>query len=101
MLGSQYSSSAGYPVDFNGFNAIARYWRLVITKNHGALNTSFHGIEFFGYDVRISKLLNQLKLNEYEQDLVENVRTKISIRNFFFSSKNLLRNTIYKFCLGY
>ncbi len=73
MLGSQYSSSAGYGVDFNGFNAVARYWRLVITKNHGALNTSFHGIEFFGYDVRISKLLNQLKLNEYEHDLVENV----------------------------
>ena len=73
MIGSQYSNSAGIGVDFNGFSTIGRYWRLVITKNHGALNTSFHGIDFFGYDVRISKLLNQLKLTEYENDLIENV----------------------------
>lgn len=73
MIGSQYATSAGVGVDFDGFNAIARYWRVVITKNHGAMNTSFHGIEFFGYDIRITKLLNQLKLTEYENDLIENV----------------------------
>lgn len=73
MVGSHFATSAGIGVDFEGFSAVGRYWRLVISKNHGALNTSFHGIEFFGYDIRINKLLNQLKLTEYENDLTENV----------------------------
>lgn len=72
MVGSSVRNNAGIPVDIAGFNACARYWRLVVTKNHGAKDTSFHGIEFFGYDNRISKLLNQLKLNEYEHAMIEN-----------------------------
>ena len=73
MLGSSTRTNAGVPVDFEGFSAIARYWRLVIGKNHGATMTSFHGIDFFGYDYRIVMLLEQLKLNEYEDVLIENV----------------------------
>ena len=75
MVGSNLRYNAGYPVDFGGFSAISRYWRLVITKNHGAYDTSFHGVEFFGYDYRISKLIEQLKLTEYEHALIENVLT--------------------------
>ena len=73
MVGSTVRNSAGTPVEISGFNACARFWRLVISKNHGAHDTSFHGVEFFGYDNRISKLLDQLKMNEYEQPLIENV----------------------------
>lgn len=73
MVGSSNQSNAGVPIDIEGFNACSRYWRLVITRNHGAPETSFHGIEFFGYDNRISKLVEQLKLTEYEQALIENV----------------------------
>ena len=60
-------------MDFDGFFAISRFWRLIIARNHGALRTSFHGIEFFGYDYRISKLIEELRLSEYEDLLVENV----------------------------
>lgn len=73
MVGSNVKTKAGVPLDFDGFNAIARYWRLVIGKNHGASVTSFHGIEFFGYDYRIVMLIEQLKLTEYEDMLIENV----------------------------
>lgn len=73
MIGSNIRTSGGTPLDFDGFNAIARYWRLVIGKNHGANETSFHGIEFFGYDYRITKLIEQLKLTEYDDILIENV----------------------------
>ena len=73
MIGSSSRNNAGVPVDIDGFNAIARYWRLVIGKNHGAPVTSFHGVEFFGYDYRIVKLIEQLKLTEYEDVLIENV----------------------------
>ena len=72
MIGSSLRNSPGMPIDFSGFHAVARYWRLVIAKNHGAPVTSFHGVEFFGYDYRISKLIEQLKLTEYEDLLIEN-----------------------------
>ena len=61
------------PLDFDGFNATARYWKLLILNNHGSHQTSFHGIEFYGYDTRISKLIDQLNLNEYEDLFIENV----------------------------
>lgn len=73
MIGSNLRNKAGVPMDFGGFYAIARYWRLVIVNNHGATHTSFHGVEFFGYDYRITKLIEQLKLSEYEDVLIENV----------------------------
>ena len=73
MLGSSARGSAGVPIDFDGFQAIARFWRLVVVKNHGAKNTSLHGIEFFGYDCRIAKLISQLKLTEYEDELIQHV----------------------------
>lgn len=73
MIGSSLRNGAGVPMDFDGFYAIARYWRLVIANNHGARDTSFHGVEFFGYDFRLSKLIEQLKLTEYEDVLIENV----------------------------
>jgi hypothetical protein len=73
MIGSSSRNNAGVPIDIDGFNAIARYWRLVIGKNHGASVTSFHGVEFFGYDYRTVKLIEQLKLTEYEDVLIENV----------------------------
>lgn len=74
MIGSSLRKSAGVPVEIEGFCACARFWRLVTAKNHGSPITSFHGVEFFGYDNRISKLLEQLKLTEYEQALIENVK---------------------------
>lgn len=73
MLGSSLRKNPGVPQDFDGFFAISRFWRLVIAKNHGAQQTSFHGIEFFGYDYRISKLIEELRLSEYEDVLIENV----------------------------
>lgn len=73
MIGSSVRTSPGIPIEYNGFNAVARFWRLVIVKNHGAPCTSFHGVEFFGYDYRICKLIEQLKLTEYEDVLIENV----------------------------
>ena len=73
MIGSTHRYHPGTQVDFDGFHAISRYWRLVLANNHGAQVTSFHGLEFYGYDYRISKLLEPLKLSEYEDDLYENV----------------------------
>ncbi len=73
MIGSVMRNSPGVPVEVSGFNACSRFWRLVVANNHGAAVTSFHGVEFFGYDNRISKLIEQLKLSEYEQPLIENV----------------------------
>jgi len=73
MLGSTLRNSPGVPVEISGFIACSRFWRLVIANNHGASLTSFHGVEFFGYDNRISKIIEQLKLSEYEQLLIENV----------------------------
>jgi hypothetical protein len=70
-------------MDFEGFNATARYWKLIFTTNHGAHQTSFHGIEFFGYDNRISKLIEQLYLNEYEDVLYENVIYIVCVRRNF------------------
>jgi hypothetical protein len=81
MIGSTIRTQAGHAVDFDGFNATSRYWRFVITKNHGAQDTSFHGIEFFGYDNRISKLIEQLKLTEYTHALITNVKFKIFFKN--------------------
>lgn len=83
MIGSNSRKKPGVPVDIHGFNAIARFWRLVIGKNHGASVTSFHGVEFFGYDYRIVKLIEQLKLTEYEEILVENVNN-FPLRTFIF-----------------
>ncbi len=45
----------------------------MILNNHGAHQTSFHGAEFFGYDNRISKLMDQISLNLYEDCLIDNV----------------------------
>lgn len=73
MIGSSLKTDPGIPQDFDGFNATSRYWRMLIMNNHGAHQTSFHGVEFFGYDNRISKLIDQLNMNEYEDVLVENV----------------------------
>jgi hypothetical protein len=73
MLGSISRGCAGVPIDIDGFFCISRFWRLVIARNHGALQTSFHGIDFFGYDYRISKLIEDHKLIEYEDTLIENV----------------------------
>lgn len=73
MIGSSVRSHAGIPIDFNGFHARSRFWRLVIANNHGAPRTSFHGIEFFGYDCRITKLLKRMSLSEYEDIFIENV----------------------------
>lgn len=84
MVGSAVQKDAGIPIDIDGFNACSRYWRLVITRNHGAPDTSFHGIEFFGYDNRISKLIEQLKLTEYEQALIENVISLFFLGNNFY-----------------
>jgi hypothetical protein len=81
MIGSSLRSSPGIPIEFNGFHAVSRFWRLVIVKNHGASQTSFHGIEFFGYDYRIIKLIEQLKLTEYEDILIENV----NFYDYFFN----------------
>lgn len=72
-VGSSIKTDPGVPSDFEGFNATARFWKLLILNNHGANYTSFHAIEFFGYDNRISKLMDQLSLNAYEDYLIENV----------------------------
>jgi hypothetical protein len=76
MIGSGLKTNPGVPMDFDGFFAISRFWRFIIAKNHGAPQTSFHGIEFYGYDFRISKLIEELRLSEYEDVLVENVTKK-------------------------
>lgn len=76
MLGNNLRELPGVPQEFGGFNSMARYWRLVIVKNHGAPQTSFHGVEFFGYDNRVVKLIDQLNLNEYEDILFDNVKFK-------------------------
>ena len=73
MIGSSLRTNAGVPMDFDGCFAISRFWRLIIAKNHGGQQTSFHGLEFYGYDFRISKLIEELKLSEYEEMLIENV----------------------------
>jgi hypothetical protein len=73
MIGASNRNAPGVPLDFDGFNVTARYWRLLIVKNHGSNETSFHGIEFFGYDNRVFKMINKLNLPEYEDALVENV----------------------------
>lgn len=72
MIGSTSKDAPGYPQEFDKFIATAQYWRLAIVDNHGAHQTSFHGIEFFGYDNRVTKILDQLKLNELEDILFEN-----------------------------
>ena len=84
MIGSNQRYHPGIPKDFDGFHAISRYWRLVLANNHGAQVTSFHGLEFYGYDYRISKLLEPLKLAEYEDDLFENVSS-----GFLFKFKKI------------
>lgn len=73
MVGSSLRSHAGVPLDFGGFLVRSRYFRFVIANNHGAPMTTFHGIELFGYDCRITKLLTEMNLAEYEHILVENV----------------------------
>ena len=89
MIGNNLRNGAGVPVDFGGFQAISRYWRLVITKNHGAKNTSLHGIEFFGYDLRVAKLISQLKLTEYEEDIVQHVNFQLTMNYFLLFLFNL------------
>ena len=79
------------PLDFDGFNATARYWKLLILNNHGSHQTSFHGIEFYGYDTRISKLIDQLNLNEYEDLFIENV-IKFDQKYFYIYSFDSLKD---------
>jgi hypothetical protein len=50
-----------------------RYWKLVVKNNFCAAKTSFHGIEFFGFDTRLQKLLAELNLSEYTNILVKHV----------------------------
>ena len=74
MLGSSVRHDPGVPFDVDiGLRVMARYWRLVITKNHGASLTSMHGIAFYGYDTRVLKLIEQLKLTEYADVIVDQV----------------------------
>lgn len=73
MIGSSIRTNAGIPLDYSGFLVKSRYWRLVMANNYGAHMTTFHGVEFFGFDCRISKLLSELGLSEYEDILIENV----------------------------
>jgi hypothetical protein len=72
-IGSSNKNDPGTPSTFEGFNATARFWKLLILNNHGAHQTSFHGVEFFGYDNRISKLMDQISFNLYEDCLIDNV----------------------------
>ena len=81
-IGSSNKADPGVPLDFEGFSATARFWKLLILNNHGAHQTSFHGIEFFGYDNRISKLLDQISLNLYEDCLIDNVSKNYFIKYF-------------------
>ena len=52
---------------------MARYWRLVFTQNHVDPAICVHGISFYGYDTRVVKLIEQLKLSEYEDVIIEHV----------------------------
>lgn len=91
MVGSSVRNNAGIPLEFSGFHARSRFWRLVISKNHGASRTSFHGIEFFGYDCKIGKLLQHLGLVEYEDVFIENVCKYTKSKYLFLTiSKNFI-----------
>jgi hypothetical protein len=92
MIGSSLRNDAGVSMEFGGFYSVARYWRLYIVRNHGAKETSFHGIEFYGYDYRINKLIDHLKLIEYEYVLVENV--SLDCFDFFFQMNFPICKTI-------
>jgi hypothetical protein len=90
MTGSNNRDAPGSPLDFDGFNVTARYWRLLITKNYGSPETSFHGIEFFGYDNRVFKMINKLNLPEYEDAFVENVSFSITLNNTPFKTVRVI-----------
>lgn len=96
MIGNCKPTEPGTPLDIDGFHFISRYWRLIIKNNFGSIRTSFHGIEFYGFDFRLQNLLVELNLNEYINILVENV-SKIfsSIFNFIYYLNSLIAILIF------
>lgn len=67
------SSIEGTPQDFFSFMDQSQYWRVVILENYGGNCICFQGIQFYGADSRVSKLLEEHHLSSYTDKIIQKV----------------------------
>ncbi|CAH1784284.1 unnamed protein product [Owenia fusiformis] len=69
--GSSDPLTPGVAQNFDGFCETSQYWRILILNNHGGTCTAFQGVNFYGFDTRVSQFLEQLRMSSYKESWIK------------------------------